>query len=312
MIDIIVCCYNQEKFIKKTMQSIYSQILDVGTKVNLIIADDSSPDRTLEIIKSIEKPDWANLNILENNGNLGFVKNYQRAYKECKGDYVLILEGDDWWHDPNHMKKHIDYLKTHPEISMTMNRITTYSEATEETKTYDWDETWGDSKEYNLQEQIFINRLGNLSSCCFRGQYIRDLPEKLFNIRFADWLMGIIMAQYGNIAILKDSTSTYRVHPKGQWSGMDYVAQNEKILECAKLYDKFFEGKYKKDFDNLKSTVQLNIEIWNKQKNAAKTNPKAFAKKVLKFFWIRKKKVLLIFVLLAAVALVLAKIGRII
>lgn len=74
MIDIIVCCYNQEKFIKKTMQSIYSQILDVGTKVNLIIADDSSPDRTLEIIKSIEKPDWANLNILENNGNLGFVK----------------------------------------------------------------------------------------------------------------------------------------------------------------------------------------------------------------------------------------------
>ena len=37
------------------MQSIYSQILDVGTKLNLIIADDSSPDRTLEIIKSIER-----------------------------------------------------------------------------------------------------------------------------------------------------------------------------------------------------------------------------------------------------------------
>ena len=109
MIDVILCCYNQQKTITQALESIYNQ--EINEEINLIIADDKSKDKTLEIIKATKNPsDRITLDILEASENLGLVKNYQRAFSACKGEFVLILEGDDWWCSPNHIKQHVDFF----------------------------------------------------------------------------------------------------------------------------------------------------------------------------------------------------------
>lgn len=249
MIDIVLCCYNQEKYIEQTVKSIYSQ--KFSDKANLIVADDCSQDKTLEIIKSIPNPDWINLVILPNTHNLGFIKNYKRAFEQCTSDFIFILEGDDFWHFPNHLQQHVDFLTSHPEISMSMNRLTLEFVASDKTSFSPWKNSWKEYKTWSLKEQIFANRLGNLSACCFRGELIKKLPENLFDIDFADWLLGMIMAETNPIAVLQESTSTYRIQPMGQWSGMTYEEQRQDIIASANLYNEYFENKYDKYFTEL-------------------------------------------------------------
>lgn len=254
MIDIILCCYNQEKTIEKALLSIYSQV--TSEKANLIIADDSSADKTLEIIKRITPPDWINQVYLEKENNLGFVKNYKRAFNSCHSDFVFILEGDDYWHSPNHIEQHLVFLRENIDISMSMNRLTLLYENSGKIDYSYWDDNWGLVKKWTLAEQIYANRLGNLSGCCFRGELIRKLPKKLFDIYFADWLLGMIMAQDGNIAIFKETTSTYRICPNGQWSRMTQEEQRLEMLKCADIYEKYFDFKYKTEFEALRARLK--------------------------------------------------------
>ena len=48
-IDIILFCYNQEQYIEQALRSIYAQELPEGVSARIIVADDCSPDKTLEI-----------------------------------------------------------------------------------------------------------------------------------------------------------------------------------------------------------------------------------------------------------------------
>ena len=253
MIDVILCCYNQEKTIKQAVESIYSQ--KINDTVNVIVADDNSTDRTLEIIKSIPKPENFTTFFFEPANNLGIEKNYKRAFSKCSNDFVFILEGDDWWSSELHIKQHIDFLSNNPNVSMTMNCLELFNEQTGQMENT-WNTEWKGVKYWKLSDQIHANKLGNFSGCCFRNELIKKLPEGLFEINFADWLIGIIMAQYGDIAILEQSTSVYRIGQKGQWSGLSKKQQKENYIQAARLYDKFLDYKYTKDFAILINNVR--------------------------------------------------------
>lgn len=253
MIDIILCCYNQEKYIEQALTSIYLQ--NFSDKANLIVADDSSSDRTLEIIENIPSPAWINKVCLPSEKNMGLVQNYKRAFHACKSDFIFILEGDDFWSSPEHLKQHVEFLRNNPDISMSMNKLTLQFVVSGE-KTYSyWQDDWKEFKKWNLREQILANRLGNLSGCCFRGELIRKLPNRLFKIYFADWLLGMIMAEHGDIAILEKSTSTYRIQPNGQWSGLSPEEQKKELIKCATVYDDFFKHKYRDFFSELSRSL---------------------------------------------------------
>lgn len=263
-IDIILCCYQAEKTIVKALQSIYAQLMDASYQLHVIVADDCSKDNTLSLIKEIDVPN-SNLTVeyLPNSHNLGMVKNYQRAFKACAGEYVFILEGDDWWSSPYHVRQHVDYLQTHNDISMSMNRITHYYELTGSYSS-SWEPLWGGVKLFNIHEQIRYNVLGNLSACCFRGTYIRQLPDKLFELSFADYLLGSIMAEYGDIAILEESTSVWRHREDSQWGSLNGRQRRKGIKSMCSKYDEYFAYKYKEDFAIFakRSKISLGLTSW--------------------------------------------------
>ena len=99
-IDVILCCYNQEHYIVKALDSILCQKVDA--EVRLIVADDGSSDRTLEIVKNHEAKSPFPFVYFKNNGNIGMQANYKRAFAVCKSEYVAILEGGaatNIWHN---------------------------------------------------------------------------------------------------------------------------------------------------------------------------------------------------------------------
>lgn len=245
-VDIILCCYNQEQYIAQAVKSIINQDFK-GLKARVIIADDCSTDNTLQIIKEFENISPFPFIYLSNNHNLGLQRNYQRAFAACTADYIAILEGDDWWHSSNHLQQHISFLESKPKCSMSFNNIQLYSEIEDKYSIPNWTlpkEFW----EISIKDQILGNRLGNLSACVFRNIFIKSLPTEFFDLNYADWELGIWMAQCGPIGFLKESTSTYRVNGKGQWTKLDNESQSKSILSTYSNMDSLLNGKYHKYF----------------------------------------------------------------
>lgn len=253
-ISVILITYNQEQYIAQALKSIFKQ--NAPFDVEIIVADDSSIDKTLDIIESYTPKSPFNLKFLPKKSNLGFVKNYQRAFNACDGDYVAILEGDDYWTSPDHLEQHINFLENYPECPMSYNRHLRLfvDQGIEELPEWTAEQ---DIEYITLEQQILQNRIGNLSCCVFRGKHIKELDQKLFDLTFADWMLGIYMAQFGNLAHHKDITSAYRIHDNGQWSKMSEEEQYKSLIEAIEVYNKFFDYKYNDAFMKHKKRLEI-------------------------------------------------------
>jgi len=247
-IDIILLCYNQEQYISQALNSIFQQIVAEGIKVRVIISDDASTDKTLDVIRDMEQQSPYPMTFLPIESNLGISKNYRRSFSAVNADYVAVLEGDDYWSSPRHLQQHVTFLEEHKNCSMSMNAITYLNEHDGE---FD-KKNWGYSQCFrfvDVKEQIEKgNQLGNLSACVFRSSFLKQLPQKLYDIPIADWMLGVMMAQYGPIGVLKESTSVYRVKASGIWAGRSRWRQHLTMLHDAKIYDEFQQGKYHKEW----------------------------------------------------------------
>lgn len=276
-VNIILITYNHSHYIRQTLESILMQ--QTEHDVEIVVADDCSPDNTLEIIKEYENKTSFSFKYLANEKNLGYVKNYQQAFAACSGDYVTIMEGDDYWTEPNHLENHIIFLESHPECSMCFNRHVRLFEDQNREEIFDWNT----DKEFELittSQLATGNRIGNLSCCTFRGRLIKDIDPKLFDIEIADWMLGMYMGQFGALAYIKNVTSAYRIHDNGQWSKMNEEQQNLRIIELVNQYDKYFDYKYTKPFTKYKQGLQTLLYGDKSLKGRMKRITPDFVKKI--------------------------------
>lgn len=94
IVEILMATYNGEKYIAEQIDSIINQTYK---NWKLLIRDDGSKDKTLEIIEEYEKKDNRIKVIKDNKGNLGFVKNFEELVKNSKEEYVMFSDQDDYW-----------------------------------------------------------------------------------------------------------------------------------------------------------------------------------------------------------------------
>lgn len=254
-IDIILFCYKQEQYIEQALQSIYDQQVPADYSVRIIVADDCSPDNTLALIEkhAVESP--FPITFLPKEPNMGISKNYKRSFAATTADYVFILEGDDYWL-PGHVMQHMAFWQKHSDCSMMMNRITGEREQTDGSFRIDeYNGHWYPTDPYMVDLHMQIvegNQLGNLSGCSFRGDCLRALPDDLFEIPIADWMLGVIMTEKGLIGLTQESTHVYRIKASGVWAGHSRWRQHKLMLKEADLYNAYQNFKYDKEWKEFK------------------------------------------------------------
>lgn len=95
---VLLASHNGEQFISEQLDSILKQ---VNVNVSIFISDDSSDDKTLEILKKYEKKN-NNVFILSSVSGLGSAsKNFLHLVKSVnldKFDFVAFSDQDDIWH----------------------------------------------------------------------------------------------------------------------------------------------------------------------------------------------------------------------
>jgi glycosyltransferase involved in cell wall biosynthesis len=97
--------FNGETYIKEQVDSILCQIGDTD---EIIISDDGSTDKTLDIINSYHDP---RIKVFQNKNTHGYTHNFENALKKSTGDYIFLSDQDDVWL-PNKVSTMLPYLKS--------------------------------------------------------------------------------------------------------------------------------------------------------------------------------------------------------
>lgn len=90
-VSVIILTFNSEPYIEKLLKSLISKYQgDIESKrLEIIVADNDSQDKTLEIAKRFKE-----IKILENGGNFGFAKGINLGAKKASGQFLLFINPD--------------------------------------------------------------------------------------------------------------------------------------------------------------------------------------------------------------------------
>ncbi|MDQ0825145.1 glycosyltransferase involved in cell wall biosynthesis [Arthrobacter sp. B2I5] len=90
-ISVCMAAYNGSLHIEEQISSILSEL---GPQDELVIVDDCSTDRTIELIAGMVD---RRIRLVRTSRNMGYVKTFERALQEARGEYVFLSDQDDIW-----------------------------------------------------------------------------------------------------------------------------------------------------------------------------------------------------------------------
>lgn len=114
-VSVAVLCYNHAPFIKKALDSILIQKLDFPFEI--VIGDDASTDESQEILQEYKKLYPEKIRLILKKKNEGVFKNIMGVIKACSGQYIALLETDDFWTNPQKLSKQISFLDENPDYT---------------------------------------------------------------------------------------------------------------------------------------------------------------------------------------------------
>ena len=106
LVSIIMAAYNAEKTIEQAINSVLSQTY---TNFELLVVNDCSKDRTVELVKSIAATDQR-VRLISNVKNSGVSYTRKHGLEEANGSWIAILDSDDAW-APDKLEKQIELQK---------------------------------------------------------------------------------------------------------------------------------------------------------------------------------------------------------
>ncbi len=93
LVSVIMPAYNAERYIEEAIASVLSQTV---ADLELIVIDDTSTDRTGQLIREFAEKD-SRVRPFFNEKNMGVARTRNRGLSLCRGSYVALLDSDDYW-----------------------------------------------------------------------------------------------------------------------------------------------------------------------------------------------------------------------
>ncbi len=90
-VSIIIPAYNTSQYITRAIESALGQ---TEQNIEVLVVDDASTDNTAEVVANFIDP---RLKLLVNESNKGPSYSRNRAIKEAKGEWIALLDSDDWY-----------------------------------------------------------------------------------------------------------------------------------------------------------------------------------------------------------------------
>ena len=255
MVSINCVTYNHEDFIGEALDSFLMQDTDFAFEI--LIHDDVSTDKTVDIIKKYEKkfpniikPIYQKINQFSQG-----ISPMSFLLEKVKGKYVAFCDGDDYWIDNQKLKIQIEEMEKYSDINMSFHPVYELSNGKRE-------EILSKHKDKNKIFSTSEIILGGgefcpTSSLVFRSQSLLNLPYIIKNMIPGDYPLQILNSVNGGALYINRCMSIYRKNNIGSWSNSMKQCENgkkflERSIKSLEILDNELKYKYSKEIENRK------------------------------------------------------------
>ncbi len=247
-VSVVTITYQHQNYIIENLKSIISQ--KYNGIIEVIIANDNSPDQTDKVIKEFFEKTYLPGNIkikyTKHDANKGMMKNFIWALCQASGKYIALCEGDDYWTDTYKIQKQIDFLELRKECSMCFHAAKTFDE-------YEREFSFKNilqNKEYK-GEEFLKTWLIPTASVVFRNKYLDEkVCERLQNPNyiFGDIILFLSLESKGKVFCINEIMSVYRIHGASALREFrkNFKLKTNQFINHHLSMSKDFDGRYRK------------------------------------------------------------------
>ncbi|MEX0996571.1 MAG: glycosyltransferase [Flavobacteriaceae bacterium] len=238
LVSVCIQTYNQVHYIKECLNGILMQ--QTTFPFEIILGEDDSSDGTLEICKAFSEkyPDKIRLflrsckDVIYINGNPTGRYNFIENLKACKGKYIAICDGDDYWTDPLKLQKQVDFLEGNPEVAISFHRANLLKN--HKFSLHQIPEPF-EQQPFNYIELLRHYNFISTASVVFRKPEAFNIPKWFYELPFGDLGLYKVIAGKNKIQCINEVMSVYRLHSQGIYSGITKLNANKNYLKFYKI-----------------------------------------------------------------------------
>lgn len=240
MVTILLATLNGEGYLKAQLESIAAQTYG---NWQLVVGDDGSTDRTLDILKEFQKQHPNQVTIIQNTPPLGSAKeNFINLLRNSYGPHFMFCDQDDVW-KPDKIYLTLQKMETletrygnkipilvHSDLSVTDENLEMIAESF--------------FQYANIPKRIVLNQLmvqNPVTGCtvminrCLQQYFLQPLP--ISDIMMHDYWAALIAKVFGKIGFVNEPTMYYRQHGAGR-------GKNRNVGDIVSFYRRLKEGKH--------------------------------------------------------------------
>ncbi len=280
LVTICIITYNHERSIAQAIDSVLMQVIDF--KVEIIIADDCSTDKTRDILSAFRSKHPGIIQLILQQRNVGAAQNWLDLLNAPSSKYIAYFEGDDFWTDAQKLQKQVDFLEKNLAYSGCFHETNILNEIDRSDNKII---AAGITEDISAEDTLSQFALFHTSSLMFRRNAL-ILPDWISKVASGDMALFSILSASGPLKKIPGIMSTYRKHPAG-------ITQTDKVknnldkdrIVLLKLLDEYHHFKYSDKANAIISKHQECLRLSSRipvQKSFLKRLAKAIFRKVKK------------------------------
>jgi glycosyltransferase involved in cell wall biosynthesis len=262
-ITAAVCTYNGERYILEQLNSILNQSIMVD---EIIICDDQSTDKTIEIINSLIKSNPGIIQFHINDENLKVNKNFEKAISLSTGDYIFLSDQDDVWKEDK-VEHILEVFEQNPTAQgVFSNAYLIDDEGNKRGSKSLWDKVLFIENTIKNQKELYsyISNVRNMvtgATLCLKREtknFIFPFPDS--RTMYHDEWIALILSFKNTLYYTTKKLISYRVHDSQQIG----VIKTSVLKENSLVIESIIYKKYPKKFQKLYLIYKSYFRNYNK------------------------------------------------
>lgn len=248
-LTVLLFCYNQEMFIEQAIESVLNQKIDF--EFQLVIADDGSTDNTMNIVNDYAKRFPTIITPLTSS-KAGIFENVFRTENAIKGEYIALLDGDDYWKFEGKLQQQVNFLEGNEDYVACFHDAEILHIGKLKNNYFELKKQY--SQNYFYQSTIYpVDILKRLiiptASVVFRRKALTHVLTKkqlLGNFYSLDWKIYCLLIAHSKFYYFNETWSVYRNHAQGvsKKNTIDFHLSNIQFLNALLTDDFYKDYKY--------------------------------------------------------------------
>ncbi|HOM16915.1 MAG TPA: glycosyltransferase [Thermoguttaceae bacterium] len=226
LISVVIPVYNGQSFVAQAIESVLAQ---TWPRVELIVVNDGSTDRSAEVIAR-----YADRLVLVEQPNRGVAAARNAGMERAQGEFVALLDQDDWWR-PEKLARQAKLLLADPRIGLVHTAVEHYDQARQE---------WVGPLNPQARPELLVgqcfrrllldNQIYN-STVLLRAEALRQVGLCDLSIRgntVQDYDLWLRIAKHWELAYVPEPMVIFRIHGhQGTWDRRLMLSEEARLLE---------------------------------------------------------------------------------